>query len=54
MLTPEKYLEQEWQSVDKETMKLLIHYHKHLLKSIIDDLEANRNKNAVEYLKSKL
>lgn len=55
MLTPEKYismvLKPELSDYELGVVKA---YHKLLLQSIIDDLEANRNKNAVEYLKSKL
>lgn len=64
MLTPEKFMQQlgmEDSSVcvpnlltNMKLSNLLIGFKNKLIQSIIDDLEANRNKNAVEYLKSKL
>lgn len=54
MLTPEKFIGGSYLDCDKALLTLLQIYHKSLIQSIIDDLEANRNKNAVEYLKSKL
>lgn len=54
MLTPEKFLKNTSYHNNPNVIWLMEKYGKALLQSIIDDLEANRNKNAVEYLKSKL